>query len=320
MRGSQTKFWTRLIVLAAVAFLPLGCDACDAAPPTTSVATTAAPSASVVLKVGIVPSQNAVALVEKLGLLFTYLEEKVSQDFGQRIRLDAELATDYAEFIQRMQEKTYDVAFLGPFAYVQGHDKSGYTAIVRPIRHGDTTYRSMIIVKKGSGIRSLADLRGRTFAFADQKSTSGYLFPLGFLLDNGIDPTKDLRANFLNGHDNVVLNVLDGSYAAGACYKDARQAALRARPGDIDKLEILAETPEIPNEPVAVSSRLLTDRRDLVDALIRALTSLAQDTKSGPAVLASIGEGVEGYALVEDADYDVVRRYAEKLGPAVQGH
>lgn len=320
MRKSQRGFRVRFAAFAAVALLPMGCGAFGETQPASTVAATASPRAEVVLKVGIVPSQNAVALVEKLGPLFNYLEERISRDLGQRIGVNPELATDYAEFIQRMEEKSYDVAFLGPFSYVEGHDKSGYSAIVRPVRRGDTTYRSMIIVKRGSGIRTLADLRGRTFAFSDEKSTSGYLFPRGYLLENGIDSTRDLKVFFRGGHDNVVLNVLDGTDAAGACYKDAREAALRARPAEIENLVILAETPEIPNEPVAVSSRLLAERRDLVDALTRAMTTLAQDPDHGPRVLASIGEGVEGYATVEDADYDVVRRYAEKLGSAVRGH
>lgn len=278
----------------------------------TTTTTTMAPVAQKTLRIGLVPSQNPGARLEALDPLFVYLERKLN------VRIEPSSAKDYSEFIQRMEESSYDIAFLGPFSYVQGHAKAGYTAVVRPVRYGGTSYRSMIIVKKGSGIRTLEDLRGKKFAFVDKKSTAGYLFPAALLLEHGIHPTRDLKSEFLNGHDNVVLNVLAGFSAAGACYKDARQIVIQSRPEVMDRTEILAETPDIPNEPIAVSAALKRDRADFVSSFVRAMVEIKSDPDS-TAIFAGLKEGIEGYAEVQDSDYDVVRRAVEKLGPEAVG-
>ncbi|MBA7625452.1 putative phosphite transport system-binding protein PtxB [subsurface metagenome] len=301
--------WITLIILVLLLALILGgyyyYNFIKAPLPSQVIERVRAKEEKEVLVIGRVPAENVVRLLKRSQPLIRYLEKEL----GMRVRF--QFARDYEAMIKGMEKKIYDLVHLGPKSYVKGHERAGYYAILKPIRHGSATYRSIIIVRKDSGINTLSDLRGKTFCFTDKESASGYLYPKVLLLKKGIDPDKDFKRVFFTGtHDGVVLNVYHKNFAAGACFDDARKSTFRKEPEKIEELRIIARTPPISNEPFAVRPDL--DKK-LVKKISKAFLKLGQSPE-GREILEALypGTGLEGYAEAKDSDYDVVREM-EKL-------
>lgn len=292
-----------LVGLMAVLALA-GCEACGRTEPTVEppVATTVSGQKIVI---GRVPSGNVLDISERMEPLVALM----GRDLG--VEVQVKFATDYAEFTRRMEAGEFDFAFCAPFQYITAHEKAGYEAVLRPVRHGSDTYVGIIITAKPD-IQSLADLKGKRIAFVDPKSTSGYLFPLGLLASSGLS-RRDFEAAFLKGHDNVVLNVLNRTYDAGACFDGAQTLHGKDRAGEI---RILARTEAIYNEPIAVSPQFRERNPELVARVIAFLSGL-DSRPDGLEAIARYGDFVGRFVAATDTDYNSVRWYREKLPPEV---
>jgi len=116
-------------------------------------------------------------------------------------------------------------------------------------------YRGEFIANVASGIKTIADLKGKTFCFVDPNSTSGYIVPRIVLKANGIDPDKDFKATTNAGsHNNVGIAVYKGDCDAGSTYIDIltdTSANLKATYPDItEKVTPFFDTDRIPNDGV----------------------------------------------------------------------
>jgi phosphonate transport system substrate-binding protein len=120
------------------------------------------------------------------------------------------VAADYNGVIEAMRSKRLDVAYLGPFSYVLGTTVADIEAfaVAETKKAGRSYYHSQIVAHKDSGIRTVNDLKGKTFAFVDPSSTSGHLFPKAGLLKAGFNPDKDFgRVIFSGSHDSSAIAV-----------------------------------------------------------------------------------------------------------------
>jgi len=177
-----------------------------------------------------------------------------------------EVGTSYAVSIEAMGAGKAHAGFLATFAAILAREKYGIEpALVASRAYAtndldpdkdlkgtqQTFYKGQFITKKGSGIKSIADLKGKTFCGVDATSTSGWIIPSINLKANGIDPAKDLKAvTYAGSHDNVVIAVYKGDCDAGATYVDARDApaVLKAYPDVKDKVEPFFISIRIPND------------------------------------------------------------------------
>ena len=159
------------------------------------------------------------------------LEKLLSDQLGIPVKVS--VSTNYNTIIEAMASKKVDVGFLPPTAYVLAKEKNAAEVILQAQRFGvndDGTpsselvdyYKSLFIVKKDSNINSVKDLKGKKIAFQDVTSSAGYVWPAAMLMDNGIDPIKDVQGITLKGHDQAVLAVLNGDVDAAAIFQDAR--------------------------------------------------------------------------------------------------
>lgn len=299
---------SRRIGILALAGL-LACGRAEEVPPPPVEEAPAGPR----IVIGQIPSKNPMRTIRAMQPMMKLMEERLG------VSVQPSSAQDYDDFVEKMAEGRFDIAFLAPLTYVQAKERTGYEVIARPWRNGSDSYTSIIIARADGPIRTVADLKGRSFAFADERSTSGYIFPKGHLLRHGIDPDRDFRRTaFVGGHDNVVLNVLRGEFDAGAVYNDARRAALKGDEERIRQLRIVAVTKPIPNEPIALSPRFRREHPELA-ARVEEFFLTLHETPEGREALRvySEGEPIERYVRARDADYDSVREYAAALaGPA----
>lgn len=190
---------------------------------------------------------------------------------GREIEL--KIYENYGDMVNAIRDGNLELAWLGPLAYLQAEDAVAGLAklrvwpIVKPRRFGRSEYVAEIIIRKDSGIDTIADLKGRTMAFVDTESTAGYLLAAAHLVKFGISERDPLltRRQFVNQYGNVVLSVLFGKYDAGAVFGGAPALFLKGSDkGRQAELRVLTRTEPVPYEPIAaVVGGQLTDSEAL---------------------------------------------------------
>lgn len=157
-----------------------------------------------------IPDESPTELARKAAPLVKYLEQRL----GTKVEFTP--VTDYAAAVEALANQQVDLAWFGGFTFVQALIRSGGKAIPLVQREEDAQFRS-VFVTTDPGIKSLADLKGKTLSFGSQSSTSGHLMPRSFMMAAGIDPDKDLRRVAYSGaHDATAAAVASGKVDAGA--------------------------------------------------------------------------------------------------------
>lgn len=167
------------------------------------------------------------------------------------------IATSYAAVIEAMGAGKVDIGWLATFSYVLAKQKYDVDLLLIVVRFGSPFYRGQIITRVDSGIKTLADLKGKKFAFVDPASTSGHLYPKTLLLSNGLNPDRLFaQSRFAGSHNAVILSVLKREVDAGATYDDARAAVAKIYPEVFTQLRVIAYTKDIPNDTVSARKGL----------------------------------------------------------------
>lgn len=237
--------------------------------------------------------------------LMTYLSDCI----GQKVVLY--VAKDYGDLRTQMESGAVDIGTFSPFAYVDAVRGGKIRIIAQSVINGTASYRGIIIARRDSGLKSLADLRGKRFAFVDPKSTSGFVYPRALLIENGITPESSFKETiFAGSHDKVIAAVLEGGVDAGAVYEDALAIA-KSEGMPTENLVTLASTAPIPHDAVAV--RIGLD--EAVTKKIQAALVDLDKSESGRRVIAnSKPKKLTSYMAAEDSLYDMVRRTAKIAG------
>lgn len=268
------------------------------------------------LTVQFVPSQAAETLEAKA----KPLEKLLSKELG--IPVEVSVSTDYNTIIEAMDSKQVDVGFLPPNAYVLAHEQSGAKVLLQAQRYGIEqpggkktdelvdSYKSMIVVKKGSKIKELKDLKGKKIATQDVTSSAGYVWPAAEMKKAGVDIEKsDITTVQVKGHDQAILSVLNGDVDAAFVFEDARNNVVKDVPTIFDEVEPMYTTAPIPNDTVTVRADMSDDwNTKIQDAFINIGKS-----KEGKAIISAIYTH-EGYVKSKDSNFDIVREYAKEVG------
>lgn len=268
------------------------------------------------LTVQFVPSQAAETLEAKA----KPLEKLLSKELG--IPVEVSVSTDYNTIIEAMDSKQVDVGFLPPNAYVLAHEQSGAKVLLQAQRYGIEqpggkktdelvdSYKSMIVVKKGSKIKELKDLKGKKIATQDVTSSAGYVWPAAEMKKAGVDIEKsDITTVQVKGHDQAILSVLNGDVDAAFVFEDARNNVVKDVPTIFDEVEPMYTTAPIPNDTVTVRGDMSEEwNTKIQDAFINIGKS-----EEGKAIISAIYTH-EGYVKSKDSNFDIVREYAKEVG------
>lgn len=164
-----------------------------------------------IFKVTTIPEEAATEQVRKFAPLAKYLEEKLA------MKVEFTPVTDYPAAVEALVTKKVDLVWFGGFTHVQAQLRSGGKIVPLAQREEDTRFQSVFIAKTDSGIKSLADMKGKQVSFGSQSSTSGHLMPRSFLLEAKIDPDKDFkRVAYSGAHDATIASVVSGKVDAAA--------------------------------------------------------------------------------------------------------
>ena len=212
-----------------------------------------------VLRVSAIPDEAPTELQRKFAPLGKYLEAQT----GMKVVFTP--VSDYAAVVESLATRKLDLAWLGGFTYVQAKLRTNGGAIPIAQREEDAKFTSRFITADPA-IQSLADLKGRTFAFGAPSSTSGSLMPRFFLQQAGLNPEKDFKAVAFSGaHDATVAFVAAGKAEAGVLNASVWDKLVEAKKVDPDKVRVFATTPPYFDYNWAV-------RGDLDPALVKKLT------------------------------------------------
>jgi phosphonate transport system substrate-binding protein len=251
-----------------------------------------------VLRIGLVPAEDPRLIIADNQALMDALQASLGMEIKPFV------ATDYNGVIEALRAKKLDVALLGPFSYVL----AASIAEVDPIAIPETqkqgpSYRALIIARKDRNIRSLADLKGRTFAFVDPSSTSGHLFPKSAMLRAGLNPDKDMRAIFAGSHDASAIAVQNGKVDAAAVADGLYQAAVARGVINADEMVIVWTSDPIPGAPLVI-------RRDLPEPLKQRIRAAFASMHDIPWAKGTI---IKRWVPASDENFAVVREMSKIL-------
>ncbi|MFO7446667.1 MAG: phosphate/phosphite/phosphonate ABC transporter substrate-binding protein [Ignavibacteriaceae bacterium] len=257
------------------------------------------------IKIYFTPSVDAKRISNNAKELVDFLEKETGYYFTTAI------PASFVAVVEAFGTKKADIAGINTFSYLMANEKYDAEARLRVVRDGnEITYKGCFLTRVDSGIDSLAEINGRTFAYVDPSSTSGFILPKALLDKKGIKPSETV---FAMRHDNVVTMIYQKQVAAGATYYapphpetgeilDARMRVKQQFPDVGEKIKIIGFTQDIPNDPFVFRKDMDEDMKDrVIDAFIKFVS-----TESGQKAMYEIYD-IIGLIPAKDSDYDILR-------------
>ncbi len=248
------------------------------------------------LEFGIIPTEKSSELAARFKPLIAHLETELG------LKIKAYYGADYATVTAGMKAGTVDIGYLGPLSYVLAAREANAQAFAKEdtLKSG-TGNAGVIVARRDSGIKTLADAKGKTFAFVDPQSATGYLLPMIHLTQvMKLKPQSYFKTvTFGGSHEANIESVVEGQIQTAAT--DERELEVAVRDGEIrglQDLNILWKSERVPTSPLAY-------RRDLPASLKVALQKAVLSFKDKKA-LDRIG--LKGFVAATDADYNVIRK------------
>jgi phosphonate transport system substrate-binding protein len=201
-----------------------------------------------------------------------------------------------------------DIALMGPWGYVLANHFAEAQVVSTILYQGKPEYFALIVTHPDSGLESIADLigakgKGRTFAFGDKGSTSGYLIPRHFFMQQGVDPEKHFSRVVYTKHQAIQTQVSAGQLDAGADFNRNRTAMIELGLIKAERSKIIWQSAPLPNDAFAVSARLFNDKI-FVRRLQLALSEIGPLLKSQPQLLPA---NYTGFVATDNAFYKPIR-------------
>lgn len=250
------------------------------------------------------PLHNPEKLGEAIFPLLDYLNRKMPE-----IHLDFESSRDYQSFEQKIRAREPEILMPNPWQTLEAI-KVGYHVIAM---WGDAEdFKGLIIVRRDSGIKIPADLKGQVVSYPSPTALAAAIMPQYFLYKNGIDINRDIHNIYVGSQESSIMNVQLGKAAAGATWPPPWRLFQKEHPAEAAKLKVIWETPPLMNNSVMVRD----DIPEVVRQKIRQALFDLNLTQQGRAILA--GMETASFHAADDASYDVVRQYVARFEKEVR--
>ncbi|WP_413289156.1 phosphate/phosphite/phosphonate ABC transporter substrate-binding protein [Bdellovibrio sp. HCB337] len=264
------------------------------------------------IKISLVPGQDTKLLQENGKKLEAYLEEKTGLPF------DVTVPVNFVAVIEALGSKRADMAIMNTFGYLLAHEKYGAEAALTGVHKGRKVYWGQVIARK-DGPKSIRELEGKTIAFVDPSSGSGFVLPTKLLKDQKVRPKEVV---FAGRHDSVVTMVYQKRVDAGATYhtpedngvpQDARKLLLTQYPDIFEKVVIIAKTDPIPNDPVVFRKDFPPELRKTIVEVIK---KMMKDEQGGKIMYDLYY--MDDFQDATHKDYESVEKMLLEIGKSAQ--
>lgn len=262
-----------LLLLASLSLSLLACDKTPTTPPAPANNATAPevtpetkpePEVAKIEKLvfAFQPQENPEGLAPNAEQLAKFLESKIG------IKCEVFLPTSYAAVVEALRSENADVAYFSGWPYLIAHSKADVELILAETRAGQPFYYSQWYVAQDSPIQSTADLKGKDIAFTSPTSTSGYLFPLAKIIDDGHlktgqDPKEFFgEVLFAGGYEQALKALVNGKVVAAAASDYAFTRYLTE--DEQKKIRVLTKQGPVPTHGIGVRKALPQDVKDKI--------------------------------------------------------
>jgi phosphonate transport system substrate-binding protein len=258
------------------------------------------------VRFGVEPYDTAARLVP--------IYEKIGKMIGEKIgcKVEVFVATGYNAEIEAMRNGKLELGEFGPLGYVLAHQVAKAEAVAafggtdgKPV-----TYWASVVTYPASGIKTVAEIRGHSFAFSDAASTSGHLFPAYGLRKGGIDPDNDVKGIYAGSHTASFEALYNHKVDAAELNSEQIESAKQRGHYNDGDVVFLWKSDPIPTDPFAV-------RGDLPPAFKKKLTDAVShlDLMSLDAADRKIlvGAGITQIVPQADQSYDLIRDLVKTL-------
>jgi len=213
-----------------------------------------------VLKIAVYSKLNPLTTIRAMGPMLSYLSQ------NSNCRVSLVLFSDYGSIGRYLEEGRVDLAILGPEDLMRIKYQSGAIPLILISPNEQNVQRSIIVASRRKGIWGIEDLRGKSFAFADRTSLTGYILPRMILSEQGINAERDFSQVYFMSSEELLLSLLQGKVDAGALAEHIflYLSSLLDVSGELD---ILARSGEVPAD-------ILVARKDMSPDLIAKLKTL----------------------------------------------
>lgn len=228
--------------------------------------------------------------------------------------------TDYGVTLSGLGNGRYDIVYLPAPFYVKARAETDVTPGLAVSVNGDTTQTGLIVVAADSDIDELADLQGQRVGAANLDNAASWTLPAAALMDAGVNPFRDINAQFTGSDAESLIAVLNGDLDAAFVLDSSLQdeQLLQADPDAADNFTVLAEFTDAPIGVIVYGPHLDAATQEAVTAALTAPELAQATTDDGDSLLAALGW--DALVPADDADFTHVYTAAASLGmiPAIE--
>ena len=258
-----------------------------------------------VVRFGVEPFDTA----PKLTPIYEHIGKLLSEKIGCEVKIF--VTTNYNAEIEAMRNGKLEIGEFGPLGYVLAHQVAKAEAVAAFGKPDGTpdTYWASLVTYPSSGIKTVADIKGKSFAFSDPASTSGHLFPAYGLRKGGVDPDKDIKAIYAGSHTSSFEALYNKKVDAGELNSEQLESAKQRGHYKDGDLIFLWKSDPIPTDPITVRGDLPEGFKKRVTEVLQTL-DLSQLPEKDRKIM-----GLSGTRFVPQTDgaYDGIRDLVKTL-------
>ena len=257
------------------------------------------------LTLAFIPQENPEKLIGDINKITKYLANEIG------INVKGYVTQDHAAAVEALRSGQADITFMGGLPYVLAHNEIGAEVLLSEVYRGRAFYRGRIFVRRDSGINDVKDLKGKSIAFADPISESGYLYPLDIFVKKGYlgqdeDPNNFFKTvYFAGGYQQAIQAVANGLVDAAGV---SQYADLLLTPEQLAKVKWIAESTDIPSHVVCSRKGLNTE---IKENFKKAMLKLNTPQYS---YLLKYVYSPDGYVEATHKNYEHVEQMAKRYG------